>query len=206
VDDVLFGLAFSAFTLFCGLFVVLLSGLLGNPQGQVFAQRGKSEQRARTLYSNDRYCQCMRMSADAHGRERGAPDKVASEPRGNSTGSGIFLLSRARMRPLARIPSIDFSPRVCRAASSPSPPCNKDSPMARSALPTVIYHHCSLTPPAPLRRGARFRGSRELRFSVQMPKMIPTPFQIPLLERLASKCLISRSSPTASSATCTRWR
>jgi len=49
VDDLLFGLAFNALTLFCGLFVVLLSGLLGNPQGQVFAQRGKAEQRAYTL-------------------------------------------------------------------------------------------------------------------------------------------------------------
>ena len=49
MDDLLFGLAFNALTLFCGLFVVLLSGLLGNPQGQVFAQRGKAEQRAYTL-------------------------------------------------------------------------------------------------------------------------------------------------------------
>ena len=49
MDDLLFGLGFSALTLFCGLIVVLLSGLLGNPQGQAFAQRRKAEQRAYTL-------------------------------------------------------------------------------------------------------------------------------------------------------------
>jgi hypothetical protein len=53
------------------------------------------------------------------------------------------------------------------------------------------------------RRNASIRGSRELSFSLRMPKMIATWFQIPLLERLASKWPISRSSPTASSATCT---
>jgi hypothetical protein len=49
VDDLLFGLGFSALTLFCGLFVVLLSGLLGNSQGLVFAQRREAEQRAYAL-------------------------------------------------------------------------------------------------------------------------------------------------------------
>ena len=49
MDDVLFGLAFSVLTLFCALFVALLSGLLGNPQGQVFAQRREAEQRAYAL-------------------------------------------------------------------------------------------------------------------------------------------------------------
>jgi hypothetical protein len=49
VDDLLFGFGLSALTLFCGLIVVLLSGLLGNPQGQVFEQRRKAEQRAYTL-------------------------------------------------------------------------------------------------------------------------------------------------------------
>ena len=49
MDDLLFGLAFNALTLFCGLFVVLLSGLLGNSQGLVFAQRREAEQRAYAL-------------------------------------------------------------------------------------------------------------------------------------------------------------
>jgi hypothetical protein len=57
MDDLLFGLGFSVLTLFCGLIVVLLGDLLGNPQGdllgnpqgQVFTQRRQAEQRAYTL-------------------------------------------------------------------------------------------------------------------------------------------------------------
>jgi hypothetical protein len=52
------------------------------------------------------------MGADAHGRERGDRGGVrwpgSTKPRGNSTGLGIFLLSRARIRALTRISSIHF--------------------------------------------------------------------------------------------------
>ena len=49
MDDLLFGLGFTVLTLFCALIIVLLTDLLGNPQGQVFTQRRKAEQRAYTL-------------------------------------------------------------------------------------------------------------------------------------------------------------
>jgi hypothetical protein len=48
-DDLLLGVGFTVLLIFCALIIVLLTDLLGSPQGQVFTQRRKAEQRAYTL-------------------------------------------------------------------------------------------------------------------------------------------------------------
>jgi hypothetical protein len=49
VDDLLFGLEFTAVILFCALIIVLLGDLLSSPQCRAFTRRRKAEQRAYAL-------------------------------------------------------------------------------------------------------------------------------------------------------------